>query len=126
MKNLLAQTSMPLGKPLEGIGKLGLEGENPTAAPQIFNNIISIAIGVMTIVAFIWFLFKLITGAIAIMTAGSDKQALENAKSGITTGIIGLVVTVAAIFLADLIGNILGIENLLNPASLLDTVLKFQ
>jgi len=125
MKKLLTQVPTALGKPLEGIGRLGLEGEDPSSAPGIFNNIISIAIGVMTIVAFIIFLFKLITGAIAIMTAGSDKQALENAKSSITMGIIGLIVTVAAIFLADLIGNILGIENLLNPANLLDTVLKF-
>lgn len=125
MKNLLAQTSIPLGEPLKGIGPLGLEGRDPSEAPSLFNNIISMAIGLMTIIAFIWFLFKLITGAIAIMAAGSDKQAMENAKSNITTGIIGLVVTVAAIFLADLIGSILGIENLLNPGALLDTVLKF-
>jgi len=125
MKKLLTQVPTTLGEPLEGIGRLGLEGEDPANAPSLFNNIISMAIGIITIVAFIWFLFKLITGAIAIMTAGSDKQALENAKSSITMGIIGLVVTVSAIFLADLIGNILGIENLLNPASLLDTVLKF-
>lgn len=125
MKNLLAQTAIPLGKPLEGIGRLGLEGKDPSEAPALFNNIISMAIGLMTIIAFVWFLFKLITGAISIMTAGSDKQALENAKNNITTGVIGLIVTVAAIFLADLIGNILGIENLLNPAALMETVLKF-
>ncbi|MBU0998106.1 hypothetical protein KJ570_01035 [Patescibacteria group bacterium] len=125
MKKLLTQKATTLGEPLKGIGKLGLEGEDAANAPILFNNIISMAIGIITIVAFIWFLFKLITGAIAIMSAGSDKQALENAKSSITMGIIGLIITVSAIFLADLIGNILGIENLLNPASLLDTVLKF-
>jgi len=126
MKKFLAQVPTTLGEPLKGIGKLGLEGEDAANAPSIFNNIISVAIGIITIVAFIWFLFKLITAAIAIMSAGSDKQALENAKNNITMAIIGLVVTVAAIFLADLIGNILGIENLLNPADLLDTVLKFK
>ncbi len=125
MKKLLTQVPTSLGEPLEGIGKLGLEGEDPSNAPSIFNNLLSTTIGIMTIVAFIWFLFKLITGAISIISAGSDKQALENAKNNITMGIIGLVITVAAIFLADLIGNILGIENLLNPAALLDTVLKF-
>lgn len=126
MKNLLAQTATSLGEPLKGIGPLGLEDKDPSEAPALFNNVISMAVGLMTIIAFVWFLFKLITGAIAIMAAGSDKQAMENAKNNITMGIVGLVVTVAAIFLADLIGNILGIENLLNPAKLLDTILKFQ
>jgi len=125
MKKLLTQAGTPLGNPLKGIGKLGLENESPENAPQVFNNIISTAIGIMTIVAFIWFVFKLITGAIAMISAGSDKTSLENARNNITMGIIGLVITVAAIFLADLIGNILGIENLLNPAALLETVLKF-
>lgn len=125
MKQLLVQVPTRLGNPLEGIGKLGLEGESPENAPQIFNNIISMAIGIMTIVAFIWFLFKLITGAIGIISSGSDKTALENARNNIVMGIVGLVVTVSAIFLADLLGKILGIDNLLNPASLLEQVLQF-
>jgi len=125
MRKLLTQAGTPLGEPLQGIGKLGLEGEDPSNAPSIFNNIISMAIGVMTMVAFIWFLFKFITGAIGIMSAGSDKNALETAKNNITMGIIGLVITVAAVFLADLIGNLLGLENILNPAMLLEQVLKF-
>lgn len=126
MKKLLAQTSIPLGKPLQGIGQLGLENQDPGNAPGIFNKMISTAIGVMTIVAFVWFLFKLFIGALGIISAGSDKTALENARNNIVMGIIGLVVVVSAIFIADLIGNILGIENLLNPAGLLETVLNYQ
>lgn len=125
MNKLLVEAGTKIGDPLKGLGPLGLENDSPENAPQIFNNIISMAIGIMTIVAFIWFLFKLITGAIGIISSGSDKSALENARNNITMGIIGLVVTVAAIFLADLMGNILGIENLLNPAALLEQVLKF-
>lgn len=125
MNKLLAEAGTVIGDPLKGLGPLGLENDSPENAPQVFNNIISMTIGVMTIVAFIWFLFKLITGAIGIISSGSDKSALENARNNITMGIIGLVVTVAAIFLADLMGNILGIENLLNPAALLEQVLKF-
>ena len=125
MKRLLSQTAAPLGEPLKGIGKLGLENEDPSNAPSIFNNIISMAIGVITIVAFIYFIFKLITGAIGIISAGSDKNALTNAKNNIVMGIIGVVIIVAAVFLADLIGNILGIENLLNPAALLEEVLTY-
>ena len=125
MKRLIAQTSSPLGEPLEGIGQLGLENQDPGSAPEIFNRIISTAIGIMTIIAFVWFLFKLFIGALGIISAGSDKTALENARNNIVMGIIGVVVVVSAIFIADLIGNILGIENLLNPGKLIEDVLNY-
>ncbi len=76
----------------------------------------------MTIIAIIWFIFVLITGAISMIGAGGDKAQVENARKRITTGLIGLVVVVIAIFLVDLIGNLLGIENILNLQSLFKTV----
>lgn len=104
---------------LEGFGPLGSPGGN---AVGIFSNFLSSAIGVMTIVAIIWFVFVFFIGAIGIMTAGSDKQALESARKKIITGIVGLVVTIAAIFIIELLGYLLGfgeggilnIQNLFN------------
>lgn len=101
---LLAQT-LDFGT-FKGFGPLG----NPTGTGiNQFSNVISTTIGVMTIVAFIWFTFTLITGAIGIMTAGSDKAGLENARKKITSGIIGLVIVISAVFVLDLIGTIFGI-----------------
>lgn len=90
---------------LSGFGPLG----NPqdSGIPE-FTKFISTAVGLMTIIAAIWFVFVFMTGAIGIISAGSDKQALEGARKKITTGIIGLVVVVVAIFAIDLISNILG------------------
>jgi len=122
MTNFLTQNEIPLGDPLQGIGSLGLEGGGGEGLP-LFNKFLSSAIGIMTIIAFIWFTFKLILGAISIMGAGSDKTALENARKDITTSIVGLVAVVAAVFIIDLIGKILGIENILNPAELLSKIL---
>ena len=100
MKNLL---SIDLG-PLRGFGKLGLETDTAgSTAVEVFSQFISSAIGIMTIVAVIWFVFVFITGAIAWMGAGGDKNALEAAKKRITTGIIGLAVIVIAVFVIDLI-----------------------
>jgi hypothetical protein len=91
--------------PLSGFGPLG----NPEGdGIGTFSNFISSAVGLMTIVAAIWFVFTFFIGAIGIITAGSDKQALEGAKKKITTGIIGFVVVVVAIFAIDLIGILLG------------------
>lgn len=109
---------------LEGIGILGLEGRDPGTAPSIFNRFISTVIGLMTIIAVIWFIFLIIAGAYGIMTAGGDKANMEAARKRITTGIAGLVIVVAAVFIVDLIGKIIGIENILNPAYLLKKIIE--
>lgn len=111
MRNLLTQTQVFEGEPFRGFGKLGLE-EDPSGggALGIFTQFISSAIGLITIIAIIWFVFVLITGAIGIISAGSDKATLESARKRITTGIIGLVVVVAGIFVVDLIGTLIGID----------------
>lgn len=113
MKNLIAR-EIPLGSPLEGVGPLGTPG-GASGGATLFNNIISSVIGLITIIAGIWFVFLLITGAIGIMSAGGDKAAMEEARKRITSGLIGLIVVVAGIFLVDLIGGFLGLD-ILQPA----------
>ncbi len=100
---------IPIGN-LRGIGPLGLEGESGAAGVPMFNRIISMIVGIMTIIAFVWFIFQVIIGAIGIVTSGGDKAKLAEARSKITSGIIGLVIVVSAIFLIDLIGYLIGID----------------
>jgi uncharacterized membrane protein len=118
MNKLLAIEGSPIGSPFSGIGILG--NPNDKGAVTLFASFISATIGLMTIIAVIWFIFVLITGAISIISAGGDKQALENAQKRITTGLIGLVVVVAGIFLVDLVGRLIGIENILNIKDLVN------
>lgn len=109
MKNFLAQ-DIPLGE-LKGFGPLG----NPTGTGvKTFTKFISSTIGLMTIIAIIWFIFVLITGAIGWIGAGGDKAAVESARKRIVNGLIGLVVIVAAIFIIDLVGKLIGIPDILN------------
>lgn len=106
---------------LKGFGPLG----NPQGSGITnLSTIISSAVGLMTIIAFIWFTFTLITGAIGIISSGGDKQALENARKKITTGIIGLVVVIAAIFVISLLGTLIGIPNILNISQLFGQITK--
>jgi len=108
MNKLLAITIAPNGG-FTGIGTLGTpKGTGITN----FSSVISMTIGVMTMIAFIWFTFVLITGAIGIISSGGDKQALENARKRITSGVIGLIIVIAAVFILDLIGTIFGIPYL--------------
>jgi hypothetical protein len=101
-----------------GSGPLGLEDRPASQASYIFNRAISTIVGVMTVVALIWFTFQFIIGAIGIITSGGDKAALESAKKKLTTGIVGVVIVVVAVFLIDLIGDIIGVD-ILEGANLL-------
>ena len=86
-----------------------------------FDKILSVVVAVITVIAGLWFLFILVIGGIGIITAADNKQALEDARKKITTGLIGLVVVIASIFLVDLIGRIIGL-NILNAGSALQNL----
>ncbi len=96
----------------------------PGGGIDTFTKFISSTIGLMTIIAIIWFIFVFFTGAIAIVSSGGDKQALEAARKKITTGIIGLVVVVASIFIIKLIGYLIGIPDILNITKLFGQIQK--
>lgn len=96
-----------------GFGPLGNVSSGGGAVATL-GKFISSVVGLITIIAALWFVFLFITGAIALMGAGGDKQALESAKKKLTTGIIGITVTVIAIFIIRLITQIIGIPDILN------------
>jgi len=121
MKKLADITIAPNGG-FQGLGTGPLSKVTDSGVSTL-SSVLSMAIGVMTIVGIIWFLFVFVTGAISIIGAGGDKQALETAKKKITTGIVGLVILIAATFIVDLIGAIFGIE-LLNLVDLFATIIK--
>ena len=119
MKNLIA---FNLGD-LRGLGPLGLEGESGGAAPARFNLFISGAIGLMTVVALIWFTITFIIGAIGIIGSGGDKGALEAARNKITTGLIGVVVVIAAVFIVQAFGSIIGVGDIiLSPTQIIERI----
>lgn len=109
--------------PLESIGGDdgfgpwgGLGGtEDVGTAAGYFTDIISRIIGIMTIIAGIWFVFMFIIGGYGYLTAGGDSKKMGEATSKITSAVIGLVVIVAAYALISLIGKLLGFEDILRP-----------
>jgi hypothetical protein len=127
MKNLLSQTQdgiqiAPDGG-FTGFGKLGLkDGSTAADAPGTFTTFISSVIGIMTVVAIIWFVFLLISGAIAYMSSGGDKAAIEGARKKIVNGVIGLVLVIIAVFVVSLIGYLLGMPTILYFPLLLRTI----
>ena len=119
---MIKLADIPLSPPdgLTGQGPLGLEGgEDPG---DIFNKYVSSIIGLITIIAIIWFIFLFVFGSFGIMTSGGDKAALESAKKRLTTGVIGLIIVISAIFMIQVIGELLGLEGFLNPAQLIEDI----
>lgn len=107
MKNLIAQIPLSPQGGFKGLGTSPLG--NPTGdGVNTFTNFISMAIGLMTLIGIIWFIFIFIIGAIGIISSGGDKNALESAKKKISTGVIGLVVLILAIIIVDFLGYLLG------------------
>lgn len=125
MKNLLAADPIQIA-PSGGFTGLGTGPlANPgTGAVGIFSNFISGTIGVLTIVAIIWAVFTIITGAISIISSGGDKQALETSKKRITMGIVGLVVVIIALFIIEIVGYLLGLTDILNIQNLFNLINK--
>lgn len=82
-------------------------GGNPAAN---FELLISRVIGVMTVIAGIWFIFTLLIGAIGWLTSGGDKGAVEAARKRISNGLTGLIIVVISIFIVSLVGRFLGFD----------------
>lgn len=110
MNKYLADIQLSPNGGFRGQGPLGLEGKSSVESLSIFNGFLSAAIGVMTIIGAIWFIFLFLTGAIGIISSSGDKQKLTEARSKITTGLIGLVVMIASVFIIDLVGKLIGLD----------------
>jgi hypothetical protein len=104
------------GSGFKGPGPLG--GATPDDSGTVLNKVISTAIGVITTVAFIWFVIQFMIATIEWISSGGDAKKVSSAKDKLTNSIIGLVLTVSAIFLIEFVGRILGVE-LLDPAAIL-------
>lgn len=106
--NLLSQAEVHY-PPLYGPGIA--PGANSAITLEL---IIGNVIGIITIIAVIYFTFQIIFAGYAYITTEGDKSKMEAARKRITEGILGLVVVVVALGLGALVSTLLGIDNALN------------
>lgn len=105
-KLLAAVFNMPK---LEGPGLV--PPTNPTLA---FEFTISRIIGLLTIVAVIYFIFQVIFAGYSFINSQGDPKAIDAAQKKLTYSILGLVIVVIAVGLGSLIASFLGIKNVLD------------
>lgn len=77
-------------------------------------NLLSTVVGVLTLVAFIYFAIQLILAGYAFMSAEGDKNKLDAARNKLTNGILGITIIVVALGLASLIAHIIGLDSIFN------------
>ncbi|MGI5828108.1 MAG: pilin [Patescibacteria group bacterium] len=120
--NAFAQVPHDLGI-FDGIGGYQVGSSGPEVAPFAtrLEDLISNAVGTLTLVAGLYFLVMFIIGGLTWASAGGKSDSVENAKKRMTNAAIGLIVVVAAYSITFIIGSILGIE-FLNPAKVIETL----
>lgn len=125
---------MLLSQSSTGIGTFGGTGlgplvdtatllSTPSGPLTQFEKILSVTIGVLTVVGGIWFIFQIFSGTFQWLTSGGEKQALQNAQKRLTNAVIGLGTVVLAYLFIALIGKIFGFD-ILNPQAIIFTYLK--
>jgi len=89
-----------------GLGSISIPNFLIPNPGTVVNNFALLLVGVGGVI----FFFLLLFGGIRLMLAGGDEKAAESARRSLTTGFIGLMIVVAAFFIAGLIGRILGVD----------------
>ena len=111
----------------QALNEVGCYGAFCPAANSAFDasisieNLITMVVGFLTIVAGLAFLIYFMIGGISWLTAGGDKGKVEKAQSMMTNGAIGMIIVIAAYGITWIIGEVLGID-ILNFNQLISTL----
>lgn len=92
----------------------GIAVSDPNKSAPLAEKLISNVIGVLTLVAFIFFAIQIIFAGYGFLTAEGDKNKMETARKKLTDGALGIFVIVVALGFASLIASLLGIEKILD------------
>ena len=104
----------------EGLGPFGNISDGSTGLVSL-TKIISAVIGMLTVVAGIWFLVQFLLGGFSWISAGGDKAKLQGSRDKLTNAFIGLIVVVASYSILALAGTFFGIDfTISDPAGLLN------
>jgi len=91
-------------------GPLGQPTSSGANALSRAADVISLVIGLVTIVGGLWFAFQLIFAAFSWITAGADKDALQRAQKKMQNAFIGLILLVFSYTIISLVANLFGLD----------------
>jgi hypothetical protein len=95
----------------------GTDASGAAAAGNL-EKFISNAIGALTLIGGLFFIFYFVMGALNWITSGGEKGKIDKARDQMVQAVMGMVVIVISYALIGVIGTFLGLD-LLNPAQAL-------
>ena len=123
---ILAQNPKPLGTiGGKGLGPFGGDlfssiTDNKAGAINAVLGTVSKIIGILTVVACIWFLLQVLFAGYEWMSAGGDTKKIAEARDRITHAFIGIVIVAGSWALVAVTGQFLGFNTLVNPQDVID------
>lgn len=99
---------------ITGIGKFQDYAKPETQLETFITTIVT----AITVTAGMAFIIYFIVGGFKWITSSGDKSKAEEAKTELTQAAIGLIVVAVSIFIAGIVGGVVGI-NILNPLKIL-------
>jgi len=101
---------------IKGAGPFGFftEAVSASSTKSTLGNIISSVITTLTVVGSLAFVIYFTLGGLKWITAGGDKNKVQEAQTSMTQAAIGLIAIVASYFIIGIVGAILGLD-ILNP-----------
>jgi hypothetical protein len=106
---LLAQASKTYQ--VTGPGLAVTSGADATSKAE---RIISQSIGILTLVAFIFFAFQIIFAGYSFISNSGDAKSIETNRKKLTEGILGLTIVVIALGISALLATLMGIDGIFN------------
>jgi hypothetical protein len=92
----------------------GIKPDGGEGSVTQLENIISTAIGFITVIGVIFFTIQIILAGFSMISAQGDPKELETGKKRLTNNVMGLAIIVLAYGLGALIANLLGIKDVFN------------
>src|SRR5258708_2671364 len=122
---LLAKTNPlgPIDPPTTAFSNGAGTDATGVVAAQYLETFISNAIGALTIIGGLFFIFYFVMGALNWITAGGDTGKITKARDQMIQGVTGMIVIVISYGLMGLVGSFLGLD-LLHPAKIFLDILK--
>lgn len=114
MKSTLLAQALDIGNGLEPVSPYQVGSNDNTGVLRGFETIVSNMIGLVTILAGLFFVMTFFLAAFKWLSGGGDSSKVQKARDEMVQGVLGLIIVIAAYAIIGVIGTILGL-NLLRP-----------
>ncbi|MFA7301772.1 MAG: hypothetical protein WC069_05655 [Candidatus Shapirobacteria bacterium] len=92
----------------------GVQPSSNVDAAYKFETLASQVIGVLTIIAILYFIVQIIFAGYAFISSQGDQKTMETTRKRLTEAVLGLVIVIIALGLGNLIAVLFGIDNILS------------